>query len=95
MLEFDKENLLGLRGVLYDDGAVVRFEGWLTDGGSLGCSNCVAQPLHAVFRGNGASWQGLLLYRGHYDPRVPSDPPSADVVIEEAIDRFPLVLRRK
>lgn len=95
MLEFDKDNLLGLRGVLYDDGSVVRFEGWLTEAGSLGCANCAAQPLHAVFRGNGGNWQGLLLYRGHYDPYVPTDAPAANVVIEEAIDRFPLVLRRR
>lgn len=95
LLEFDQENLLGLRGVLYDDGPVVRFEGWLTQAGSLGCSNCDQQPLHAVFRGSGGNWQGLLLYRGHYDPEVPIEPPPANVVIEEAIDRFPLVLERR
>lgn len=95
ILEFSKDNLLGLRGVLYDDGPVVRFEGWLTEGGSLGCANCVQQPLHAVFRGGGSSWQGLLIYRGHFDPWVPSELPAADAVFEEAIDRFPLVLTRQ
>lgn len=95
LLEFDKENLLGIRGVLYDDGPVTRFEGWLTDGGGLGCGNCSQQPLHAVFRGKDPKWQGLLLYRGHYDPFTEIDPPKADAIIEEAIDRFPLVLERQ
>lgn len=95
ILEFDKENLLGIRGVLYDDGPLVRFEGWLTEGGSLGCPTCNQQPLHAAFRGSGGNWQGLLLYRGHHDPSVAVEPPPPDFVIEEAIDRFPLVLRRK
>jgi hypothetical protein len=95
MLEFHEGNLLTLRGVLYDDGPVVRFEGWLTDAGVLGCNTCAQQPLHAVFRGAGKAWQGLLFYKGHYDPLVASEIPAADVVIEEAIDRFPLKLVRK
>lgn len=95
LLEFDKDNLLGIRGVLYDDGPVVRFEGWLTEGGGLGCANCSQQPLHAVFRGKNPKWQGLLLYRGHYDPFTEIDPPKADAIVEEAIDRFPLVLERR
>lgn len=95
MLEFHEGNLLTLRGVLYDDGPVVRFEGWLTDAGVLGCNTCALQPLHAVFRGAGNAWQGLLFYKGHYDPLVASEIPAADVVIEDAIDRFPLKLVRK
>lgn len=95
LLEFHAGNLLSLRGVLYDDGPVVRFEGWLTDAGGLGCNTCAQQPLHAVFRGSGTAWQGLLLYKGHFDPLVTPDLPAADVVIEEAIDRFPLKLVRK
>jgi dipeptidyl aminopeptidase/acylaminoacyl peptidase len=95
LLEFSKDNLLGVRGVLYDDGPVVRFEGWLTEAGNLGCSNCAEQPIFAILRGNGDHYEGLLLYRGHFDPLVEPEPPAQNVVIDEAIDRFPIVLERR
>jgi WD40 repeat protein len=95
LLEFAKDNLLGVRGVLYDDGPLVRFEGWLTEAGNLGCSNCAAQPIFAVLRGSGSRYQGLLQYRGHFDPLAPPEPPPQNVLFEEAIDRFPIVLERR
>jgi WD40 repeat protein len=40
ILEVGKGNLIGMRGVLYDDGKVVRFEGWPTDARPFGCFSC-------------------------------------------------------
>ena len=40
MLEVGKGNLIGMRGVLYNDGEVVRFEGWPTDLRPFGCFSC-------------------------------------------------------
>jgi hypothetical protein len=40
MLEVGPGNLIGLRGVLYDDGPVVRFEGWPTDDRPFQCYTC-------------------------------------------------------
>jgi hypothetical protein len=94
LLEFAPDNLVGLRGVLYDDGPVVRFEGWVTESSNIiGCRGCEKQPLHAVFRGAGNNWQGLLALRNYYDPYSPPEPPRADVTIEAANDRLPLVLK--
>lgn len=94
LLEFAPDNLLGLKGVLYDDGAVVRFEGWLTEPSSIvGCPGCERQPLHAVFRRGGGGWQGLLTFRNYYTPHVPPEPPAPDATIEAAIDRFPVLLQ--
>lgn len=95
LLEFSKDNLLGIRGVLYDDGPVVRFEGWLTEGGTLGCDGCQYEPIHGVLKGKGNNWEGVLLYRKHFDPLVPHEPPGDDLTIEEAIDRYPVVLKRR
>jgi hypothetical protein len=93
LLRFASDNLLALEGVLYDDGAVVRFEGWLYEPSSVvGCKGCEKQPMHAVFRGAGNRWQGLLRFRDYYDPYTPPDLPAADEKIEAADDRFPMVL---
>ncbi|HEX6275484.1 MAG TPA: hypothetical protein VFZ53_20730, partial [Polyangiaceae bacterium] len=93
LLRFGSGNLLDLEGVLYDDGPVVRFEGWLTAPSTIvGCKGCEKQPLHAVFRGGGNRYQGLLTFRNYYDPYVPPELPRADEKIEAAIDRFPVVL---
>lgn len=94
LLEFAPDNLLGLQGVLYDDGDVVRFEGWLTEPSSVvGCQGCEQQPMHAVFRGSGKSWKGLLKFRNYYDPYSLPEPPEPDVKFEAANDRFPLMLQ--
>jgi WD40 repeat protein len=93
LLRFASDNLLALEGVLYDDGPVVRFEGWLYEPSTVvGCKGCEQQPLHAVFRGAGNRWQGLLKFRNYYDPHVPPEPPGADEKPESAGDRFPVVL---
>lgn len=93
LLRFAPDNLLGLEGVLYDDGSVVRFEGWLTEPSTIvGCRGCERQPLHAIFRGGGRSWKGLLQFRNYYDPHAPPAPPAPDASFETANDRFPLVL---
>jgi hypothetical protein len=48
MLEAMSGNLLGFRGVLWDEGQSVHFEGWLTDEQPFGCSSCqdrcIAEP---------------------------------------------------
>jgi WD40 repeat protein len=93
LLKFGPGNLLDLEGVLYDDGPVVRFEGWLLDRSLVGgCEGCEKQPLHAVLRGTGSRFQGLLKFRAYYDPYTPPELPAADEPIEAADDRFPLVL---
>jgi hypothetical protein len=93
LLRFAPDNLLALEGVLYDDGPVVRFEGWLYEPSTVvGCKGCEKQPLHAVFRGGGNRFQGLLTFQNYYDPYVPPAPPKADEKIETSLDRFPLVL---
>jgi hypothetical protein len=93
LLRFASDNLLALEGVLFDDGPVVRFEGWLYEPSTVvGCKGCEKQPMHAVFRGAGNRWQGLLKFRDYYDPYTPPDPPAADEKIEAADDRFPVVL---
>ena len=93
LLKFGPGNLLDLEGVLFDDGAVVRFEGWLLDRSLVGgCDGCEKQPLHAVLRGTGNRYQGLLKFRAYYDPYTPPELPAADEPIEAADDRFPLVL---
>ncbi len=93
MLEFHDGNLLELEGVLYDDGPVVRYEAWETNSGSvIACEGCEKQPIHAVFRGSGGTFTGLLVYRPYYDPYSPPPLPDADVKFEEAEDRFPLTL---
>lgn len=95
LLEVHSGNLLALRGVLYDDGPVVRFEGWLTEPYYTGCAECLQQPIHGVLRGQGRQWEGILFHRGHFDPLVPNELPPANVKFEEAIDRSPLKLVRK
>lgn len=93
LLEFSPDNLLHIGGVLWDDGSALRFEGkLLTPSTVLDCAGCERQALHAVFRGQRGKYTGLLTFRQYYDPFVPPAPPPLDVRIEEANDRFPLVL---
>jgi hypothetical protein len=93
LLRFAPDNLLALEGVLYDDGSVVRFEGWLNEPSTVvGCGGCEKQPMHAVFRGAGKRWQGLLRFRDYFDPHTPPELPAAGDKIEAADDRFPMVL---
>jgi len=40
MLEVEQGNLIGMRGVLLNDGPAVRFEGWLTERRPFGCIGC-------------------------------------------------------
>ena len=94
ILEFHRDNLLGLSGVLYDDGPVTRYIAWLTDPSTVvGRSGCEAQPIHGILRGSGRNFRGLLTFQNYHDPFAPPPPPPADVVIEEGDDRFPLVLQ--
>jgi hypothetical protein len=94
LLSFAPDNLLPLEGIVYDDGPVVRFEGWLTEPSTIvDCKGCAQQSLHGVLRGNGTHFEGLLTFRNYWDPYVPPTPPEANVKIEEAADRFPLVLQ--
>jgi hypothetical protein len=96
LLEFHPDNLLSLRGVLYDDGPVVRYEAWLTEPSTIvGCAGCEQQPLHGVLRGNGGRYKGLLTFRNYYDPHVPPPLPEGNAAIEDASDRFELVLNYK
>jgi hypothetical protein len=93
LLRFAPDNLLALEGVLYDDGPVVRFEGWLNEPSTVvGCKGCEKQPMHGVFRGAGNRWQGLLRFRDYYDPYTPPELPAPDEKIESADDRFPMLL---
>ena len=39
-LEFSDGNLLAMRGVLWDEGATIRFEGWLLEEQPFGCTSC-------------------------------------------------------
>lgn len=93
LLTFAPDNLLSLSGVLYDDGPVVRYQATLLDNSDLtSCAGCERQPLNGVFRGKGARYEGLLTFRRYFDPHVPPPLPPADAKVEEALDRFPLVL---
>jgi len=92
-LEFAEDNLLHLGGVLWDDGPAVRFEGKLLSPSSvINCAGCEEQPIHAVIRGERGRYEGLLTFRNYHDPLVPLPIPPLDVRIEEANDRYPLVL---
>jgi WD40 repeat protein len=119
MLEVMAGNLIEMRGVLYNDGPVVRFEGWPTAKRPFGCfscqegcfihpgtcgcqpraleqvAGCLRQPLHAVFRGKGATWRGVVLYRGYYDEQIPVEALPRTVAFEEGIDRYTIVLKRR
>lgn len=93
LLEFTPGNLLSLKGVVYDDGPVVRFEGWLTEPSTLiDCRGCTRQPIHGVLRGNGGRYRGVISFRNYRDPYAPPPLPSPDVKIEEAEDRYPVEL---
>ena len=95
-LEFSADNLLHLGGILWDDGPALRFEGKLLSPSTvIDCPGCERQPLHAVFRGGQGRYQGLLTFRTYYDPLVPLPLPPLDARIEEANDRYPLVLEYK
>lgn len=88
-----EEGLLHLRGVLYDDGPIVRYEASLLDAKSvIACEGCTRQPLEGIFRGERGSYEGLLTFRTMYDPYSSPPRPPANVKIEEASDRFPMVL---
>ena len=117
MLEVGKGNLIATRGVLYNDGDVVRFEGWPTEQRPFGCfscqercfvqpdtcacrprpaeriAGCLRQPLHAVFRGQGHTWHGVMVHRSYYDEYVHADLPSPSVTSETGLDRFSVELR--
>jgi hypothetical protein len=96
LLEFASDNLFGLTGVLYDDGPVVRYEAWLTEHSIVvGCDGCERQPLHGVLRGGGRNFKGLLTFRNYYDPFSPPPLPPANATIEDADDRFELILNYK
>lgn len=93
-LEFAPDNLLHLGGVLWDDGPAVRFEGKLLSPSTvIECKGCEHHTLKAVFRGQSGHYQGLLTFRTYFDPLVPLPVPPLDVRIEEASDRFPVVLQ--
>jgi len=93
-LEFAADNLLHLGGILWDDGPAIRFEGKLLSPSSvINCAGCEEQPLHAVFRGAHGRYEGLLTFRNYHDPLVPLPIPPLDVRIEEANDRYPVVLQ--
>lgn len=94
LLEFAKDNLFGLKGVLYDDGSVTRYEAWLTEPSNIyDCRECEKQPIHAVFRGTGNNFTGILLLKNIYDERSAPPQPAADIKFEEADDRMPLTLQ--
>ncbi len=94
LLEFASDNLFGLKGVLYDDGSVTRYEAWLTEPSSLyDCEGCEKQPIFGFFRGTGSNFSGLLLLRNVYDDRSAPPQPAGDTKIEEADDRLPLSLQ--
>jgi hypothetical protein len=94
VLDVHSGNLLAVRGVVYDDGPVVRFEGWLTEKSSIvGCEGCERQPILGLLRGGPNRLRGILTFRQYHDPYVPPEPPPRDAAIEEANDRFPIVLQ--
>jgi hypothetical protein len=96
LLEFHSDNLLSLRGVLYDDGPVARYEAWLTEPSTIvHCQGCERQPLHGILRGTAGRYTGLLTFRNYYDPLVPPPPPDAKAASEDADDRFELILNYK
>jgi hypothetical protein len=93
-LEFDQANVIGLRGLIYDDGAVVRFAGWLTAQTNLvGCRGCERQPIHGVFRGSNTNLKGVVTFRNYHDPYVEPPLPARDAKVEDAGDRYSAVLR--
>jgi WD40 repeat protein len=94
LLYFADDNLLPLMGVLFDDGAQVRFEGWLTQPSNLvSCDGCERQPIVGLLRGSGKTFHGVVGFREYYDPRRPTPPLPANVPIEEALDSYPLDLQ--
>ena len=95
LLEFHEGNLVAMKGVLSDDGPVVRYEAWPNGPFIGGCTGCERQPLHAVFRGNGGHFKGVLTFRSYYDPQVPPELPARDIGFEDADDRYTLRLEFK
>lgn len=94
VLTFHSGNLLSLRGVLYDDGPVVRYEAALLSKASvIDCEGCDRQPLEGFFRGQGNQFEGLLTFRTVYDRFTRPERPPPTAPIEEGSDRFPLTLR--
>jgi hypothetical protein len=93
LLEFDKHNLVGLKGVVYDDGPVLRYVAWQTASSVIDCQGCERQPVYGVLRGNGRNYRGILQFRSYYDPYVLPEMPSASFKQEEADDRFGLTLQ--
>lgn len=96
ILTFESDNLLSLRGVVYDDGPVVRFEAALVDKSNVvDCDGCERQPLLGVFRGDRGHYEGLLTFRTLFDPYTLPEAPRPDVPLEEASDRFYMQLRAR
>ncbi len=93
-LRFGHENLIDPIGVLYDDGDVVRFEGQLQSPSTVvECSaGCGPNLVHAVLRGTAKKLRGVLVFQNYPESLVPLEVPPADVKVEEAMDRFPIVL---
>lgn len=93
-LTFEPGNLLSLRGIVYDDGNVTRFEGSLTEPSSVvDCRDCQKQPIHGVLRGNSGHLEGVLVVKTYYDPFSPPELPPPNVRFEEATGRFPVELK--
>lgn len=93
MLEFHEGNLVAMKGVLYDDGPVLRYLAWPTAPFIGGCPGCEQQPVQGILRGAAGNYRGVLSFRSYYDPRrLPAAPP-ADVKIEDADDRYSLQLQ--
>lgn len=93
-LSFGHDNLIDPIGVLYDDGDVVRFEGQLQSPSTVvECSaGCGPNLVHAVLRGTPKKLRGVLVFQNYPESLVPLEVPPADVKVEEAMDRFPIVL---
>lgn len=93
-LSFGHDNLIDPIGVLYDDGDVVRFEGQLQSPSTVvECSaGCGPNLVHAVLRGTAKKLRGVLVFQNYPEWLVPLEVPPANVKVEEAMDRFPIVL---
>jgi WD domain, G-beta repeat len=93
VLSFGDGNLLPLDAIVTDDGKGIRLVAALREPSSLyDCPGCLGQPILGVLQGGPKRFEGVLVLRRYFDPLVTPPLPALDTKVEEAQDRFPVVL---
>jgi hypothetical protein len=93
ILSFGDGNLLSLDAIVTDDGQSFRLLGALRETSSIyDCGGCTSQPIYGVLRGGPKKYEGIIILKRYYDAHNSPELPPLDARIEEAQDRFPIVL---